>query len=303
MENNITSLENLRKKVVKLQLIIIAISLFIAISIMVLFQNTSSLLFAASIIIGIVVELLLSYITGANRMEKEYKERFKDILVLMPFRAAFTEIRYYKEQGLPEYIIEATDMMMMGNRYYSNDYIEGYYKGVKFERADVTIQKHIRVGKSSSTITFFNGRWMIFEFNKNFTSDLQVISKNFTFPRNNKSFFTSKEERRHKLELEDVGFNERFTVYAQDDHEAYYILTPAFMEVLKNMLTHTDGAIMLGFVNNQLHVAINTNRNSMEPPIFSSIETSKVTQDVQREIDAIINIIDGLSLDRDIYKN
>lgn len=144
---------------------------------------------------------------------------------------------------------------------------------------------------------------MIFEFNKDFTFDLQVIGKGFNYSRNNKTFFTSSEDRRQKIELEDIYFNELFTVYAQDDHEAYYILTPAFMEVLKNMFDNMDGAIMLGFVRNQLHVAINTKRDSMEPSIFSRIETYEATQDVQREINAIINIIDGLDLDRDIYKN
>jgi hypothetical protein len=69
------------------------------------------------------------------------------------------------------------------------------------------------------------------------------------------------------------------------------------------MYDSMDGAFMLGFVRTQLHVALNTRRDSMEPSIISRIETYEVRPDVRREIDAIINIIDGLDLDRDIYKN
>lgn len=303
MNEKIASLENLRKKASKLTTIIIVVSATITILLLTLFRGISGLGFFISILVGIGSGFLLSIITGCNKLADEYKDKFKTIFVEEPFRAAFTDVIYDPKQGFPQDMIKATDMMMLGNRYYTNDYVMGHYKDVKFERADVKIQQHTSNGKTSHTTTYFNGRWMIFEFNKDFHFDLQIIRNGFYYSQKNKSFFTSREERRHKLELEDMNFNEQFTVYAQDDHEAYYILTPAFMEVLKNMNHVIDGSFMFGFNRNELHVAINTKRDAMEPSIFSSIEVSKVTQDVQREIDTIINIIDGLDLDRDIYNH
>ncbi len=302
MDKKINNLENLRKKIDRRLTIIIGISAIVTIFFLNLLKGLSGPWFIIIIIIGIGIGYLLSYITGCYRMIDEFRDKFKTVFVEEPFREAFTKVNYDKDQGLSQDIIDATDMMTLGNRYYTNDYVKGYYKNVKFERADIKIQQHTRSGKSSHTTTYFNGRWIIFDFNKNFHFGLQIISNYFYYSQKNKSFITSKEERRHKLKLEDVNFNERFTVYAQDDHEAYYILTPTFMEVLKNMYHSMGSPFMLGFVQNQLHVAFNTDRDSMEPSIFSSIEEHKVKQDVQREIDAIIKIIDGLDLDNDIFK-
>ena len=105
------------------------------------------------------------------------------------------------------------------------------------------------------------------------------------------SFFRKKECRRSKIELEDKVFNELFTVYAQSDHEAKYILTPEFIDTLKNMFYAIDGNFMLGFIDNKLHVAINTNKNAMEPSLIKNLYT---TIDVQKEIKIIINIIEKI---------
>lgn len=303
MEKKISDLENLRKRVAWFTTIIIAVSAIVTLYLIVKFLAVPGPMFILAILIGAGVGFLLSYVTGNSKMLHEFQDRFKILFVKEPFQAVFNDVVYDRKLGFPKEKIKATKMMTMGNRYYTNDYISGYYKDVRFERADVKIQQHTSNGKTSTTITYFNGRWMIFEFNKEFTFDLQIVGKGFSYSRKNKSIFIGSEDRRHKLELEDMHFNELFTVYAQDDHEAYYILTPAFMAVLKNMYGRIGGNFMLGFVRNQLHVAINTRRDSMEPSLFSSIESYKVKQDVQREINAIINIIDGLDLDRDIYKN
>lgn len=302
MESRIEALEEQRKELARLNIIIIAISIITSLTLFKVLGFSGAVLFFV-ILIGVILFFILSAITGHSKKFNAYKTNFKAIFVEEPFRTVFHEVIYDKNQGIQKERIKATGMMMLGNRYDTNDYVMGHYKDVKFERADIKIQQHTNTGKHSHTTTYFHGRWMIFEFNKNFHFDLQIIKKGFYYSQKNQSFFIDSEERRHKLELEDVNFNEQFSVYAQDDHEAYYILTPAFMAVLNNLYHSLDGSFMLGFVQNQLHVAINTKRDAMEPPIMSSIDLSSIKQDVQREIDAIINIIDGLDLDRDIYKN
>lgn len=302
MESRIEALEEQRKELARLNIIIIAISIITSLTLFKVLGFSGAVLFFV-ILIGVILFFILSAITGHSKKFNAYKTNFKAIFVEEPFRTVFHEVIYDKDQGFQKERIKATGMMMLGNRYDTNDYVMGHYKDVKFERADIKIQQHTNTGKHSHTTTYFHGRWMIFEFNKNFHFDLQIIKNGFYYSQKNQSFFIDSEERRHKLELEDVNFNEQFSVYAQDDHEAYYILTPAFMAVLNNLYHSLDGSFMLGFVQNQLHVAINTKRDAMEPPIMSSIDLSSIKQDVQREIDAIINIIDGLDLDRDIYKN
>lgn len=305
MNDELLELEKLRKKAVFVLIIVIAITILI--TTFFLFFFISKLHFRSAfyipLLLGGIVGLILAKATGYTKRFEEYQLRFKSVFVGIPFKNNFSDVAFNFENGFNENFISKTGLIQLGNRYFSNDYVEGTYKNVKFQRSDILIQKRTHTGKHSHTITYFNGRWIVVEFNKDFHFDLQVIGEGFHNSRKNKSIFTNQGERRHPIDMEDIEFNQKFHVYGQDDHEAFYILTPRFMELLKNMYNKTDGALMLGFVNNRLHVAINTKKDAMEPSIFKSIDIIQVEQDVQREIQCIMNIIDELSLDRNLYKN
>lgn len=302
MEDKLIQLEKYRKKAFYLFVIIIFVSAVTVFLMFALLKSYNQVGFMFSLASGVGLGALLYRITGYSRYLREFKEYFKKIFVEKPFRIAFEQVNYRYDKGIEQERLDGTDLILLGNRYYSNDYVQGIYKNVRFERADIKIQHHVNTGKHSHTITYFNGRWLIFEFNKNFRFDLQIIGNGFGYSQKNKSIFTDQNDRRHKIEMEDIEFNECFQVLGQDDHEAFYILTPHFMAVLKSLYSSTDGALMLGFVDNRLHVAINTEKDAMEASIFSSVEPAAVGSDVEHEIYAIKNIIDSLDLDRDIYK-
>jgi hypothetical protein len=303
MQDRIQILEKYRKKALHALLFAIAVSVFIVIVLSAVMKDLQPAGFFLSLLLGTGSGLLLYYMAGCHRYLKEFKAYFKAVFVEEPFRSAFGQVVYKYGQGFDKERIDATDMILIGNRYYSNDYVQGFYKNVRFERADVKIQNHVSTGKTSYTVTYFNGRWLIFDFNKEFHFDLQIIGNGFEYAQKNKSIFTGAQDRRHKIELEDIIFNENFQVLGQDYHEAYYILTPHFMGVLKELYDTVDGALMLGFTDNRLHVAVNTKKDAMESSVFGSIEPDEAESDVQNEINTIMNLIDSLDLDRDIYKN
>jgi hypothetical protein len=304
MNEQITNLEGLREKIVKHMLTILSVSIILALTVVYLVAIRSHIIqlgFFLLAFVGAGTFIVLGYATGYFKKVKEFKSGYKKIFVEGPFQEAFGKVYCDFNNGISKHIIEGTDLMRMGNRYYTNDYIKGTYKNVGFERADIKIQHHTSNGKQSRTVTYFNGRWLILEFNKNFHFDLQIIGKGFYYTQKNNSFFTSEKNRRHKIEMEDIHFNEDFSVYAQDEHEAFYILTPQFMATLKDMYNSMDGDLMLGFVDNKLHVAIHTRKDAMEPSLFRSVKDPNLGE-VQREINTIIHIIDELNLDRDLYK-
>lgn len=305
MEESIQNLEKLRKRAVKLLVIIISISISVTVLCLMLFtsQRMGQFGFCLSLSLGAGFGYLLGLITGFFRLSKDFKARFKTTFVEIPLRNTFTDVYYNGAQGIDEEVIDRTGIMTLGNRYDSNDYVRGYYKDVKFERSDVKIQQHHSNGKSSYTVTYLHGRWLIFEFNKNFHFDLQIISHDFPNSKKKNTFFTETEERRHRIKLEDIDFNDKFDVFCQDEHEAYYILTPQFMSIIKNMQSTMDGSFMLGFIDNQLHIAIHNETDAMEPRLFDNINLNLIKEEVEGEIKLIISIIDNLGLDRDIYIN
>lgn len=244
---------------------------------------------------------ILSYALGISRLQKQYATSYKRLFVEGTLMNIFTDVYFDPERQLPEETIANTEMMSMGNRYFSNDYIRAKYKGIWFEQADVRIQQVTRSGKHTHTTTYFEGRWMIFEFNKHFAAELQVKEKGFSYAKKSGGWFSDR-EKMHKLELEDEEFNRMFTVNAVNDQETYYILTPHMMERIKRLRAATDGELLMCFVDNRLHVAVNNRKNAFEPSVFSKINPDEAVEAVYGDIRVITQFIEEMQLDNQIFK-
>ncbi|HAN21446.1 MAG: hypothetical protein A2Y15_09190 [Clostridiales bacterium GWF2_36_10] len=231
-----------------------------------------------------------------NKKVKAYKTGYKRQIVEDILKNSFTDLYFDAENGMPEETIENTGMMSMGNLYNSNDYIKGRYKDISFEQADVLIQR-----KGKHTYTYFKGRWMVFDFNKSFASNLLVKEKSFAHSKTNSSWFTPETERFIKIKLEDSVFNSDFDVYTDNQHEAYYILTPHFMQNIMKLNDVKEGELILCFSESKLHVGIYDDTDAFEPPIYSPLDEN-IVQSIKDELTVITQFVDELKLDRNLYK-
>ena len=108
-----------------------------------------------------------------------FNENYKNIFVLKALKNNFDDIVYSPDKGFNERYIDKIGMLDTGDRYHSNDFISGVYKGIKFEQADVHIEeKHEEKDEDGKTRTvwetLFRGRLMVFDFNKRFKANIQV---------------------------------------------------------------------------------------------------------------------------------
>ncbi len=77
-------------------------------------------------------------------------------------------------------------------------------------------------------------------------------------------------------------------------------MTPRLMQHLLDYQEQYNCEIIIGFLNNKLHVAINDNTNAFE---FRRKEINQDTLNtIQAEIDVIKQIVDDLNLDNELYK-
>lgn len=253
------------------------------------------------LVIGVIFSMLLT-----NKPRKRYRAAFKQAFVRHALESVFTDLTYQPDWGISYDTIAATKMMYMGDRYHSEDYICARYRNVRFEQSDVHIEEERQSTDSdghthTEYVTIFRGRWMIFDFNKQFRANVQIAQKGFRTAKR-KRFFGKKETLFKKVEMESETFNKAFQVYAQDEHDAFYIITPAFMERIQNLAAHNKGKMMLCFVGNRLHIAIHDNKDSFEPgSVFKPIDEEKVTQKLRSEIEVITQFIDELSLDNNLF--
>jgi hypothetical protein len=236
-------------------------------------------------------------------LKDDYRENFKNEFVLKALQDTFTNLYYNPDNGIPYSVIAGTQMIYMGNRYYSEDYIGARYKDIKFEQSDVHIvEEHQTTNSKGNTTTtridIFKGRWMIFDFNKEFKANVQILQKGFV-NLTVKRFFVNNKEKFKKVSMESESFNKKFNVFAQDEHDAFYIITPFIMERIEKLEKQNKGKLLFCFIGNKLHIGISDGKDSFEPEnVFKRIDEEKIL----KEIKGITQFVDELNLENDLFK-
>lgn len=100
-----------------------------------------------------------------------------------------------------------------------------------------------------------------------------------------------------KVELEDVEFNKRFSVYSTDQVEARYALTSGMMERLLNLKqTFKSKYIRASFSGDELVIAIQSDKDLFRLAGFLTKTDAKVYLTMFMEIISILKITDALNL-------
>ena len=293
---NIEELENLRKKA--RNTILIGVICGLVLTAMSLVFKSPFVSFAI-IVLTIIITAILS-----SKSTREFSLAFKNTFVLTSLKSVFSDLVYEPEKGLNESVISSTGMMYMGDRYSSNDYISGKYKNINVVQADVHIEEEEETtdseGNTTTTwVTIFRGRWMVFDFNKTFKANIQVSQKGFG---NSRISNWGAKIKYKKVMMEDQDFNNKFRIYAQDEHDAFYILTPSLMEKIKRLTSNISAKLLFCFVDNKLHIGIQNNKDSFEHGVFTKINEEKVVNEISQDIKLITNFVDELSLDNDLFR-
>ena len=105
------------------------------------------------------------------------------------------------------------------------------------------------------------------------------------------------------IEIESDAFNKKFNIYAQNAHDAFYILTPSLMEKIDNLEKRNKGKILLCFINNQLHVGLYDGKDSFEPSsCFKEINEEEELKRASVDIEQITMFVDELQLDNTLFR-
>ena len=254
-----------------------------------------------AIIFTTTIGYIISYFASVKDI-KAFSDLYKKEIVLKVFNTICTNVSFNLDYGIPREVIASTEMLDMGDSFRSNDYITGQYKNINFAMSDVYItETHTDSDGNSYTVTIFSGQWFIFDFNKEFKANIQVCEKNFGAARRN-NWFKPKEMKFKKVELEDINFNKTFKVYAQQELDAFYVLTPNTMERLMNLNSQIKGSLLFCFIDNKLHIGLYNNKDLFEASLFKKVNFDEAMQKTLNEISIITNFVDILSLDNDLFK-
>ncbi|MGN0349630.1 MAG: DUF3137 domain-containing protein [Roseburia sp.] len=286
-------LENRRKKakgrvvvavVLTVLVVVAALILFVPIimsdSDYTLYEKIGGLIIGtAAVAIG---AFYLFFTIFVNRAYRHFNDAYKNkyVLPLIEESGIFEDIRYDAKQGFDWDTIRNAAVVNCGDKKYftSEDMLEGRYKNVSFGASDVKAKILKRRGKRSELETVFSGqilRFSTFHDTKESRGYLQIFQKEFL---SNIQGWTAE----HAVKTENEAFNRRFQIFAEDEHNAYYILTPQFMEKIEAFANEINEQIAICFHQSSMYVAIKRTKSMFDAGVDVPIAEQK--QDILADI-------------------
>lgn len=248
------------------------------------------------IVVALMITLIIFLIFMVKR-RSAYRAAYKKFFSHRVLTELLKEYYYDHASGISKTDLSSVGMVRLGNRYRSEDYVSGRYKDVGFTQADILIQdEHTDSDGDTRTETYFNGRWMVFEFPRRFVAKLAVVGR-----RTQSSIYARGME---KFPTESVEFNKEFKVYMQDGVEMFYLLDPKMIETMQALAEKFAGRIFFLFVDKKLHIGLNNGFDSFEPPKHKKgdLDTVEEIERLSSEFNVVFDLIDALEINRKIFK-
>jgi len=209
----------------------------------------------------------------------------------------FLGLNYYlKPRGTSLDRLGELDLIPSYNEKKLEDQIVGDVRGVDFDLFEAKLIRKTRDSKGRTRrTTVFRGLLCQFDFHKNFHGTT-IISKDHTKFGN---FFANMGKIGERIKLEDPEFERIFEVFGTDQVESRYLLTPVFMERIRQ-LSQMVGAsnLQLAFDRGRLLLAIKKDKNSFEGgTAFTNLtDVTRIEKTIQ-ELTLIYDVVDKLRLE------
>ncbi|WP_177761287.1 DUF3137 domain-containing protein [Flavobacterium sp. I3-2] len=233
------------------------------------------------------------------------KSIFSRLIVYVNPKFHYIEKAYV---GLPEImhsnLFDEKDYSITGG-----DQIIGHYNGVAFQSCNLILSYRRNFTNEKTPDDYvFGGSYFVARFPKKFKGCIRIHPKKGFFGSlkgNDISSYINKTG--EVVRLEDPEFQKQFEVYADDQILVRYILTPVFMERLKEINTRNKGEVYIAI--NESNIVIATNRinaiaTGSTPYDMLSVKINmKLLDDIYTELIEQLTVIDTLKLNHEIWKN
>lgn len=187
-----------------------------------------------------------------------------------------------------------------------NDLIVGRQSGVPYQMSDVTMKYLPKLThENAQPETVFRGQAFVAKFPRELKGEVYVVgrfsSNLLSGTQMNRSYRPSLGA---EVKLEDPEFNKVFKVYASDQLEARYILTPSMMERLKKLASlQKDNAIVFSFKESRVAILRPSGKDSFELKVETKSTVQEQVARYYEELVGALQVIDELKLNINIWQS
>lgn len=203
---------------------------------------------------------------------------------------------YIEDGGISVSDISRLGVYRYPDRSHIEDYIKSTYNGIAYEMADAHFEDRREYRDSNGNrrveyVTYFKGRVIRIDFKKQMNFKMKIIEGS-PFGLNTSGY--------ESLETEVIEFNKKYNTYVNNKEEAYYYLTPVFIQKLLEIEKLFKGTIQFVMDGDYFYVLINNSSDSLEFSIHKPID-EKMLNIIRSQINLGAAIINELKLDTDKF--
>lgn len=215
-----------------------------------------------------------------DRFNFSFKNKY--VLETLTQLPGFSELHYHAGGGFSYDEMDRMNLIPKGVQvfYQSTDELTGLLDGVRFRSSNVKTGRKAR-GRRSLPDILFEGQIIAFS-----TFDERKLSKGFVQVFSKKALSQVKHTTAPlKIHTENSLFNENFVVFAENEQNAFYMLTPPVLEKIVAFQEAMEGLVYLAFYQSALYVTCSQFRNPFDAYIDIPVEEQR------RQIEKDIGIL------------
>ncbi|MFH1460160.1 MAG: DUF3137 domain-containing protein [Candidatus Omnitrophota bacterium] len=240
-----------------------------------------------------------------NWQTKNYKCDFKLKIIQKIVGFIDPQLKYDPYSCIPQQRFKFSGIFRHSiDKYRGDDLVCGVLGKTKIEFSEICAEYETRDNKGNRhTHTIFKGLFFIADFNKDFQGTTYVLPDKVEKIFGGLGAFLQKADKRRGelVKLEDAVFEKAFVVYAEDQIEARYILSPSLMARILDFKKKTNKDIYLSFIKSNVYVAIPYGKDLFEPQIFKTLNDFNPIKEYYEDLVLAVSIVDDLNLNTRIW--
>ena len=250
-----------------------------------MFFKSSVLMFIVQLILFVVIINIAIYSVRFNKEQKQLSFKFKNCIIQKLISKVFNEECVLNiEKGISETEYNGDIYGDMYNRYSSSDLV--ILKENKLMFSEVLVKHYTRNGKSSSTVTVFEGIAGQKVLNKDINCNISILS--------NRLFMNN------RVKLDSAEFEKYFDIKCDDKILAVRFLTSDIMAIMVDLREKYNCRFEFSIVNEKMYFRISTYYNFFEVPNLKNglnIEYFKKNTGMLLQIKKLTMLIDDVVKD------
>lgn len=251
-------------------------------------------------IISGIITLVSYFLTGAD-FEKELKSfLLREITALLGIEQG----KRPSGNSLSLRSFQRFGILPSGNQQSLNDHFYGKKEDVEIDIADALIkhktETRTKDGRTETSVkTLFQGPVFRFSYNRPLKGYVILVKDEGKII----NFLTKDMLRGERVTLENTEFESRFEIYATDQVEARYVLTPRFMERLLSLSYYIkEKSFGLAFSDDFAYLTLNTGSDWFEPgSLFTKLTDQRRVENLIEQLNFAFEVTNILNLTTKSY--